>query len=1069
MLRCVSAEPSTMQDACPRCGHPLPTGANFCPNCGAPVGVPAASERRVVTVVFADLAGSTELASTLDPERFREVLAAFHGLVTDEVTALGGRAEGFIGDAVLGVFGVPVVHSDDALRGVRAGLEIVDRSTRLSARLGLTVPIEVRVGVNTGQVAVGTATDRSIVIGAEVNIGARLQQGADPGEVLVGASTRHLVGTGVRFGEVRSVEAKGFDRTMAAWPALALAGSPTRRSLHLVNRRRELALLDDTFERVKVRERAHLVTLLGEPGIGKTRVVEEFLGGLSDDVKVLAGMSSPFEEEVTFWPLAQMVYREIGAERDAHDDDVADRLRALVSEWVPSEDVDDAARRLALTLGVEDDAESEEGRYQAAEVRAGLLSLLTGLASHGPVVLVFEDLHEADPLLLDLIEQLVKEARRVPLMVLCVARWEFLEDRPNWAGGIADAVTLWVEPLTIGHAAELAMEAGDLVEHEAERVAQHAGGNPLFVVEIVGMMRREERDLPPRGPAASARLLPPTVQAVIAARIDQLSPAARSLVQRAAVFPRGRFDLDELSLIVEPRNELLAEAEDDGLLIQDEDRPGLWRFGSDILRDVAYDALAKRERQRLHLRVANKLSDADTADRYPRTVAFHLEQAARASLDLNPRERDIAERAVDALANAGDIARRRIESRSAAELYERALALAGPDESWGEREARILGTLGEARYWLGEFDLAETALQRALAIGEGSSDRVAAHASRFLADITLTIHGDAAEAEALFERSLVAARRVGDPFGLARTLLMAGWVPFWQSDLDRAETMFREALEVTRGNQAGDAWAASRALVGIANVLSLTADEQEALAVGLEALSVGEEANQAFTAAVAHETVAASLRRLMRLDEAIEHSEPAIRTFRELGSRWELASSLGDRGAIHRMAGRYEDAEADLREALVLCRDLQERALMTWTAAELARIMAMRGDIEGARQILSDAPTALADGESGSAAAMLMAGAVLALAEHDRETALAKGVAAIEAESGPRSAPNARAGLIWWVGRVFGADAAGGDEALRQARTVLEDHHWRQALLEPDLASALTAERATEVPSPLPR
>ena len=378
--------------------------------------------------------------------------------------------------------------------------------------------------------------------------------------------------------------------------------------------------------------------------------------------------------------------------------------------------MDEAARRLALALGVSD-GDGEEGRYHAAEVRRGLLSLLSGVASRGPVVLVFEDLHEADPLLLDLIEQLVKEARRVPLMVLCVARWEFLEDRPNWAGGIADAVTLWVEPLTMGHATELAMEAGDLANDDAERVARHAGGNPYFVVEIAGMLRREERDLPPSGPAATQRLLPSTVQAVIAARIDQLSPGARELVRRASVFPRGRFDLDELSLIVEPRKELLAEAEDEELLVPDEDRPGVWRFGSDILRDVAYDSLAKRERQRLHLRVANKLSADEQLERFPRTIAFHLEQAARASLDLNPRDRAIAERAVDALAHAGDIARRRIESRSAADLYERALALAGPDEDWGDREAWILGVLGEARYWLGEFDQAEAALHRALAVG----------------------------------------------------------------------------------------------------------------------------------------------------------------------------------------------------------------------------------------------------------------------------------------------------------------------------------------------------------------
>jgi class 3 adenylate cyclase/tetratricopeptide (TPR) repeat protein len=1046
--------PAVDPETCPRCGHVLPEHANFCPNCGAPVSVPAASELRVVTVVFVDLAGSTQLAAGLDPERLREVLAAFHGMVTDEITGLGGRAEGFIGDAVLGVFGVPVLHDDDALRGVRAGLEIVGRAHRLGPRLGLTMPVEVRVGVNTGRVAVGTAMDRNIVIGAEVNIGARLQQAAEPGQVLVGESTHQLVGDGVTFGDVRTFEAKGLDEDLVAWPAVALAGPPTRRSPHLVNRRRELALLQDTFERVKVRERAHLVTLLGEPGIGKTRVAEAFLGSLDEDVKVLAGRSSAFEDEVTFWPLAQMVSREIGAGGETSEDDVDQRLRAFVSEWVEPDDVEEAARRLALALGVQDE-DGEDGRYHAAEVRRGLLSLLSGLATRGPVVLVFEDLHEADPLLLDLIEQLVKEARRVPLMVLCVARWEFLEERPSWAGGIADAVTLWVEPLTLAHAAELAMEVGDLGREAAERIARHAGGNPFFVVEIVGMLRREERDLPPRGAAASARLLPATVQAVIAARIDQLTPAARELVRRASVFPRGRFDLDELSVVVEPRKDLLAEAEDDELLLPDDDRPGVWRFGSDVLRDVAYDSLAKRERQRLHLRVANTLTADDGASRYPRTVAFHLEQAARASLDLDPRDRTIAERAVDALAHAGDLARRRLESRSAADLYERALTLAGPEDGWGDREARILGVLGEARYWLGEFDAAEPALERAVALGGESSDPVCAHASRFLADIALTIHGDDERAAALFERALDAARRVGDPYGLARTLLMAGWVPFWRNELDRAEALFREALEVARDGTRRDAWAESRALVGVANVTSAVGDEERALEIGLEALAIGEQANQPFTAAVAHETVAASLRRVLRLDEALEHGEQAIRTFRELGARWELASALGDRGAVYRVAGRLEEAEADLREAFVLCRDLKERALVTWTASELARILSLRGDPTAARQVLTEPSARPGDGDAGSATALLAAESVVALAERDPDTARAKAAAAVDSEAGPRGAPNALAAQRWWAGRVFDPDAAGGQEALDEARSTLERHHWRQALKEPELAPDL--------------
>ncbi len=1020
------------------------------------MSVPAASERRVVSVVFVDLAGSTGLAARLDPERFREVLAAFHSMVSEEITALGGRAEGFIGDAVLGVFGVPTLHDDDAVRAIRAALAVVRRTTRLAGELKLPMPLRVRVGVNTGAVAVGTPTDRNLVIGAEVNLGARLQQAAEPGEILAGETTRQLTAGSVAYDPVRMIEAKGFDEALLAWPVTGLGAGGRPTSAPLVNRLREMALLTDTFERMQERGRAHLVTLLGEPGIGKTRLVEEFLGTLPQDVTVLAGRSSPFEEEVTFWPLAQMLYRQIGEERDAPPEKILERLRDVVAGWVDADEVDLAVRRLGFTLGI-GDAGSEENRYHAAEVRRGVLVMLTGLASRGPLVLVFEDLHQSDPLLLDLIEQLAKEARKVPLMIVCEARWEFLEERPNWAGGLADAVTLWVEPLAPAHAAELAAIAGALGADEAERVAQHAGGNPFFIVEITGMLRREERRLPDGawGPASTGRLLPATVQAVIASRIDQLAPQARELVRRASVFPRGRFDLEELSLLVEPRKDLLAEAEDDGLLVRDEERPTVWRFGSDVLRDVAYDSLAKRERQRLHLRVANKLSEDEEADRFPRTVAFHLEQAARAALDLDPRDRTLAERAAEALAHAGDLARRRIESRAAADLYERALALSGQSDAWDEREAWILSRLGETRYWLGEFEPAEGAFRRALEVGGDRSDRVCAHASRFLADIMLTIRGDAGPAEELFERALAAARRVGEPYSLARTLLMAGWAPFWQNDLVRAEAMFREALAVARLDEHRDVWAESRALVGLANVISPTGDEEEALAVGLEALAVGEEGEQAFTAAVARETVAASLRRLMRLDQAREHADAAIGTLRELGARWELASALSDRGVIHRLAGRMDEAETDLRESFLLCRDLDERALVTWTAAELARILAQRGDPASARQILGDPAARIAESEPGSATALLMAEAVTALAEGDRETALRRSLAALELERSAHGVPNPLAAQVWWTARLFGEHQVGGASEAERARRLLKERGWEQALAEPDMVAEL--------------
>ncbi len=1032
-------------EPCPRCGHALPDDARFCPNCGAPVAIPPVSERRVVTVVFVDLAGSTFIASRLDPERFREVLVAFHELVTDEVEALGGRAEAYIGDAVLGVFGVPVVHDDDAVRGIRAALSIVSRVGGLGVRLGLSVELRVRVGIRTGQVALGTAVDRTIVVGAEVNMGARLQQAASPGEILAGETTRELAKDDVEFARPRTIPAKGFDTELVAWPVVRLATAASTSSVPFVDRRRELALLEDTFRRVEDRERAHLVTMLGEPGIGKTRIVEEFLATLPERAKVMRGRSSPFEESVTFWPLAQMIYRELGEDREAPDDEVLARVRSWVGGLVPAGDVDQVVSRIGLALGIGGTG-TEENRYHAAEVRSGVLAALTGLSERRPVVMVFEDIEDADPLLLDLLQQLVREARRLPLLVVCVARWSFLQEQPGWAGGLADAVSLWVEPLSAPHAIELALGAGAQDRDEAERIGAHAGGNPFFIVEIVSMLRR---GVSGRATGASGRLLPATVQSVVASRIDHLSPGTKELVRRASVFPQGRFDLGELRLVTEPRKEWLDEAVDEELLVPDEGRPDRYRFRSDVLRDVAYDSLAKRERQRLHLRLANELSSTpELEERYPRTIAFHLEQAARASLDLDPIDRTLAERAVDALARAGDLARRRMELRSAADLCRRALALAGPEDAWGNREAWVMAMLGEVGYWLGDFGESEEWARRALALAGADQDGVVAHAARFLADVTLSVRGDEHLAAALSGRALGAARRLGDPTVLSRTLLMAAWVPFWRDDLASAAGMFREALAIARAGDDEDVWVEARALVGLASVESPGGDEEEALALGLEALALAEKANQAFTAAVAHQYASASLRRMLRLDEALVHAEQAVETMRELGARWELASALGDRGAGRRLAGDLDGAEADLREALALCRELGERSLLSWTASELIRTLVLAGEAVQARMVLDD-PASRTSADPGAAADLLIAEASVELAEGRLDLALARSTAAIEAERRRPAWSNAIASVVWWTARLFGDDAAGGPGPAEDARAVLEGHHWRQALEEP--------------------
>jgi tetratricopeptide (TPR) repeat protein len=548
-------------------------------------------------------------------------------------------------------------------------------------------------------------------------------------------------------------------------------------------------------------------------------------------------------------------------------------------------------------------------------------------------------------------------------------------------------------------------------------------------------------------------MLPPTVQAVVAARLDGLTPPTRELVRRASVFPGGRFDLEDLEMVIEPRRELLGEAEEQELLVQEPDRPGLWRFRSDVLRDVAYESLAKRERQRLHLRVANRLSSEETRDRFPRTIAYHLEQAALAALDLNPRDRTLAERAVEALASAGDISRRRVESRAAVELYERALALAGPVETWGEREARILANMGESRYWLGEFDDAEAALRRALELGGDTSDVVCAKASRFLGDITLTLRSDDREATALFERALEASRRLGDPQTLARALLMAAWVPYWRNELDRAREMFQEALVVARSAEVADPLAEVRALLGLGSVISIDGDERDALAMAQEALAIGAAAGQEFLVATAEEKVAASLRRMLRLDEALEHVERAVAAHRDLGARWEYASALGERAEILHVAGRLEESERDLREVVQICHELRERSLLAWAVAELGTIQALRGDPVGANQTLEDPAARIGRNEPGADAALARAESVVAWVAGDRDVARSRSLAAIEAS--PPVQRNYRAADVWWTGRLFGADAVGGPDPLEEARATLEAHAWRQSLAEPETLLAL--------------
>ena len=933
--------------ACPVCGEPIPEGARFCPDCGAVVATPLGTEeRKMVTVLFADLVDSTGLAERLDPERAREVLGRFFDAATEELQALRGRPEKFIGDAVMAVFGLPTVREDDALRAVRAGLAIRGRLRRVGDSLGLTEPLEVRVGIESGEAATGLGpAGQLLVTGSVVNAAARLQTAAAPGEVLVGETTFVLTDPSVGYGQRRDVKAKGFAAELRGFPVEGLTMRSSRRTIPFVGRASELSILRESLIRAMSTGQPVLVTVIGEGGIGKSRLADEVVATFGEDVLVLGGRTRPFTDTTTFAPAAAIVGELAGLDEDDPPEKTRQRLRELVESSADGTDVDRIVDRLSLLFGM---AERRDESTFVQNVQAGFIALIDGLASERPAVLVFEDAHDLKPPMLDLIERLGARNRagRRRAMVLALARSELLDERPGWGSSAMNAVMLRLVPLSVEESIDLVRQAacGEIDETEAAEIAARADGNPFFIIETTGMLI-PEGEVRPRSPRTT---LPPTVQAVVAARLDALLPRQRELARRVSGFFVS-FDLDELA-VVDPGATLdeLRQLEEAEILVRDETSRSVprWRVRHSTLKDVAHASLPKRERVRLHELIAGRLIESG----HPSWAAEHLEIAALASIDLDPEDRTVPERATDLLADAGDRARRRMESRSAVDYYKRAIAMAGPEQTWGVREARSFAGMGEAHYWLGEYAAAADALNRAVSLGTDSNDPFTlALALRFLGDIAINVEADLDKAEGLLDRSLAAAEELGDPWAIARTLLFAGWVPWTRDRFDESETIWRRALSVADPE---DGWARVRALNSLSvNLTSQTESgdtdtggPEEALRLSDEAGALAESIGDPFSIAVTTVQRARALEDLGRQEEAIPCLDGAIGTFEDLGARWEYADASAARGIMKRDLGLLDEAEEDLRKAIRVSDELGERQLASWTWRALARVSERRGD-----------------------------------------------------------------------------------------------------------------------------
>jgi class 3 adenylate cyclase/tetratricopeptide (TPR) repeat protein len=628
----------------------------------------AGEVRKIVTIVFTDLVGSTAISEGLDPETLRHVMSRYFDTMQSTLERHGGTVEKFIGDAIMAVFGIPTLHEDDALRAVRAAVEMRDDLARLNDELARAhdIRFQTRTGVNTGEVVSGdSAAQQKLATGDAVNLAARLEQSAQSGEILIGPETYRLVGASIDVEALDPITVKGKNKPVPAWRVLGLVeGADTGDvATPFVGRQTELAALRNAFAAAAHERTCALATIVGPPGIGKTRLARELAATVRPDARVATGRCLAYGEGVTYAPLT-----EISAQ-------ITSDLAGLLAG---EEDATAIQERIGVAVGTSDATASPE------EIAWAFRRLFEAAAHDRPLVIVVDDIHWAEPVLLDLLEYVLGFSSGSPILLLCLARPDLFDVRPSWAAPRPNQTLLQIEPLTDDDAHGLIERLErelELNEDAKARIVAAAEGYPLFVEQMLALHADD-----PHGEL----VVPPTIQALLAARIDRLDPAERDVLTRASVegrlFHRGA--VAEL-LPDEERSEVGGHLL--SLVRKEFLRPDRARFTGDdgfrfahvLIRDAAYNAAPKQLRAELHERYARWLERRlrERTDDYLEIIAFHLEQASRYLSELGSPDEALAREAGERLWEAARGASARMDFLSAVSLFERATALLPEDET----------------------------------------------------------------------------------------------------------------------------------------------------------------------------------------------------------------------------------------------------------------------------------------------------------------------------------------------------------------------------------------------------